>query len=253
MAVMDEFKEERAALKKASFKEKFNYFWYYYKWYVIGGIALIIMVSSFIHQYLSQKDNVFYAAMLNTSMMTDGSDLTQGYADYAGIDLESSEVYFDTTLRASIDGIYTDILGDESYTTLQKLAVYTSAQELDTMITDMTSFQKYANSYTFYDLRDILTEEQIAKYEPYFYYVDQKIVDEIEAANAAWDDSYVPVYPDPTKPEEMDTPIPVGIFLDASEAAMENFYFRGEGPVMGVYCNTLHLENTLRFIDYLFQ
>ena len=35
MAVMDEFKEEREALKRGTPKQKLAYFWYYYKWHVI--------------------------------------------------------------------------------------------------------------------------------------------------------------------------------------------------------------------------
>ena len=33
MAVMDEFKEEREALKNGTPKQKLAYFWYYYKWH----------------------------------------------------------------------------------------------------------------------------------------------------------------------------------------------------------------------------
>lgn len=37
MPVMDEFREEREAMKQKSFKERFLYFCEYYKWHVIGG------------------------------------------------------------------------------------------------------------------------------------------------------------------------------------------------------------------------
>lgn len=40
MPVMDEFREEREAMKQKSFKERFSYFCEYYKWHVIGGMAL---------------------------------------------------------------------------------------------------------------------------------------------------------------------------------------------------------------------
>ena len=35
MPVMDEFKEERAAMKNGTPKEKNPYFYYYYNWYYI--------------------------------------------------------------------------------------------------------------------------------------------------------------------------------------------------------------------------
>lgn len=48
MAVMDEFKEEREALKNGTPKQKLAYFWYYYKWHVIIALVVIIMIVSFV-------------------------------------------------------------------------------------------------------------------------------------------------------------------------------------------------------------
>ena len=36
MPVMDEFREEREAIKNAGWDYKLKYFWDYYKWFVIG-------------------------------------------------------------------------------------------------------------------------------------------------------------------------------------------------------------------------
>lgn len=256
MAVMDEFKEEREALKNGTFKEKLSYFWDYYKWYVIGTICIVLFVGSFVHQIVTRKDTAFNAVMLNASTMfpletQDPYELE--FAEYADIDLNEYDIFFDTSIR-----IDENLIDENAYTSVQKLAVYTAAGDLDVMVTDTDSFRKYANSYTFHDLREFLNAEQIAKYEPYFYYVDQKVVDEIDAANDALDDTYVPVYPDPTKPEEMETPIPVGIYLSNCDNLRENYYFRGEeGPaehvVVGVYCNTKHADNVIKFLEYAFE
>ena len=43
MAVMDEFKEEREALKRGTPKQKLAYFWYYYKWHVTERIQLLTL------------------------------------------------------------------------------------------------------------------------------------------------------------------------------------------------------------------
>ena len=56
MPVMDEFREEREAIKNAGFKEKWEYFWEYYKWYVIGGAAIIILLTIFIRDMVNKKD-----------------------------------------------------------------------------------------------------------------------------------------------------------------------------------------------------
>ena len=69
MAVMDEFKEEREALKNGTPKQKLAYFWYYYKWHVIIALVVIIMIVSFVKQLTDRKDPAFYAVMLNASLL----------------------------------------------------------------------------------------------------------------------------------------------------------------------------------------
>lgn len=69
MAVMDEFREEREALKNGTPKEKLQYFWYYYKWHVIIALVVIIMIVSFVQQLRDRKDPAFYAVMLNASLL----------------------------------------------------------------------------------------------------------------------------------------------------------------------------------------
>ena len=248
MAVMDEFKEERAAMKNKSFKEKAAHFWFYYKWHVIGSLALLFAVSSFIYEIVSQKETAFYAAMINVSPMTAGEEFLQGYLDFAQIDGAEYTARFDTSFYYN-----ENFIEETSYTTMEKLNLYSTTAELDVMMTDMDFFQKYANSITFFDLRDILSAEQLAAYEPYFYYVDQKIIDEINANIAAGNLTAEVDYPDPFTPKAMETPIPVGIRLDSCEELLENYYFKNGIPVLGVYSNTQHLEDTVEFIDYIMQ
>ena len=142
-------------------------------------------------------------------------------------------------------------MDETSVTSTQKLMVYVAANELDSMITDFGSFQKYANSSLFYDLRDILTEEQIQTLEPYFYYVDREVVLAIEAANDDLNTDYTPEYPDPLHPEEMQDPIPVGICLTGCTDLTDNYYFRGDGIVMGIYANAKHADTAVDLAEYL--
>lgn len=247
MAVMDEFKEERATLKNATFKEKLSYFWDYYKWHVIITVCAVAFIGSLVHQMVTAKDSAFYAVLLNTSPMTTEDTYSQEFAEYAEIDTKEYNIFFDTSLY------YNEGLMDEmSYTTTQKLMVYTAAGDLDTMITDEESFRKYAHSEAFFDMRDILTPEQLEKYADRLYYVDWAVVEEINEAASNLDD-FEPEYPAPTNPEEMEDPIPVGLYLTDCEGLRENFYFRGDEVVMGAYVNTSHLDNVLKFIDFVLE
>lgn len=250
MAVMDEFKEEREALKNGTPKQKLAYFWYYYKWYVIISVIVIAMIVSFIHQFLDRKDPAFYTVLLNASLLDQMSseqpDFITDFAEKEGIDLNTSEITFDTSIR-----IIEDSMDETSVTSSQKLMVYAAANELDSMITDFTSFQKYANSSMFHDLRDILTEEQVQALEPYFYYVDREVVRAIESANDDLNTDYAPEYPDPLHPEDMQDPVPVGICLTGCKDLTDNYYFRGDGIVMGIYANAEHAQTAVDLAEYL--
>lgn len=250
MAVMDEFKEEREALKNGTPKEKLAYFWYYYKWHVIIGIVVIAMVISFIHQFTTRKEDAFTAVMLNVSALDQTVELPEFASDFAqkeGIDLNTESMTFDTSIRIVDDGSMDEV----SVTSNQKLMVYMAANELDTMITDQDSFQKYANSSVFYDLRELLTDEQVTALKPYFYYVDREVVLAIEKANDELDSDYTPEYPDPFHPEDMQDPVPVGICLTDCKDLTDNYYFRGDGIVMGIYANAEHADTAVDLAEYL--
>ena len=64
MAVMDEFKEEREALRNGTPKEKLSYFWYYYKWHTLIGAFVILIAIVLIAQFSGRESydmQVLYA------------------------------------------------------------------------------------------------------------------------------------------------------------------------------------------------
>lgn len=248
MAVMDEFKEERAALKNGTFKQKLSYFIEYYKWYVIVPVLVLLFGAYTVYEIVTTKDVAFYSVMLNGTALEGATQSSQEFAELINLDTEKYTIMWDSSMHIQEAG-----MDEISYTSVQKLVTYTAAAELDTMVSDSTSFRKYANSSTFYDVRNLLTEEQIAKFEPYFYYVDWKVVEEIEAANNAMDDTFVPTYPDPTKPEEMEQPVPVGIYVSDCKKLTDNFYFKEEDIVLGVYSNSTRPELAVTYLEYLFS
>lgn len=247
MPVMDEFKEEREALKNGTFKQKLSYFIYYYKWHVIVTVLSVILVISLIVQMVTKKDTAFYVCMLNTSDL-DSASYESAFAEFAGIDLNSCSIVFDTSM--SIDP---EVMDQDTVASTEKLMVYIAASELDVMLTDEASIQQYANSQYFYDLRDFLTPEQLELCEPYFYYVDRKVVQEWQEALDRFDSSYVPSYPDPKDPEGMEEPVPVGIYLNDNEALKSKFAFQSDDIVLSVFQSTTRPETVLQFVDFLLK
>lgn len=260
---MDEFKEERAALKNASFKEKWQYFLDYYKWYVIGGGITILLVCLFIKDIVTAKDYALYGVFLNTFpyQNEDGTEvcttLTDEVAQLLEIDTDKYQVSIDDSLSIG-ETSSTDITGytanEVSYTSEQKLMVYIAAGDVDFIAADSTTFLKYATNETFYDLREVLTPEQQEKYEKYYYYVDMEEVRSADAAslNGTFD-SYVAREYDPLDPSTCIDPVPIALCINNSEKIMNAYYFREEIVPMGIVTNSSRLDETLMFIDYIFE
>lgn len=249
MPVMDEFKAEREAMKHGTPKQKLAYFWDYYKWYVIGGIAVIALLASLIYQFVTRKETAFYAIMLNASsynFMEDTSENTAAFAEYAGIDESMYQILYDTSIQIGTEAA-------DDYNSSQKLMVYIAAGELDVMVSDADSLTRYAHQGNFKDMRDFLTEEQLEKYADSFYYIDNAVVKEIEAANEIFDLEFVPNYKNPHHPEEMQEPVPTGIFVNEDCPLLKDYYFRGEDVAVSVFINTERPELASAFIDFLMQ
>lgn len=251
MPVMDEFKEERAALKNAGFKEKWNYFWDYYKLPVVISVIAIALITTFVVQLIQRKDTALFVAMVNSmELQAEPSLYVDKFCEYAGIDTEDATALFDTTMYIDFNN-----LNDITKSSLEKMMVYIAAQEVDAMVTDVAMMEYYAYGPTFMDLREFLTEEEIVRYEPYFYYIDQALIEEKEAAQDAMNYEFTPVYPaNPNDPSTMKAPIPVGIYLkDNASTFLDNYHFTDGEPVLGVIVNTKRPELTKQFVEFIFQ
>lgn len=250
MPLMDEFKEERKAMKNKSLRERLSYFWDYYKWHVIGGIAGAVLAGTFIFQVFFGKDIGFYAVLLNATDLAQAEAYAQRFTEYAGIDTGKYIVTFETDMY--IDR-YDDIPDPDMITTAEKLMVSVTTGELDVMVSDADSIQYYAYNAYFCDLRNLLTTEQLAMYEPYFFYIDQSEVERLMEATDNFDTSYTVNYLDPMDPEAMEQPVPVGLYVNHDQALQEAFYFRGEDVVLCVCINTTRPEAASKFIDFVMQ
>lgn len=248
MAVMDEFQKEREALRNGTTKEKLSYFWCYYKWHVIIAVSLIVIVTSFIHEAVTRKDTAFCAVLLNSWTDDETAEaFSNDFAQYAGIDTENSCAQMDSSL-------YIDITSDDqnTYASLQKMMVYVAAQDIDALVADASTYSYYAHSEHLTDLREILTPEQLEAYEPYFFYIDMQTARERQEAMENMDETYTEEYQDPSRPDEMAEPVPVGLFVSKSARLGSTYHF-AEDAVAGMIVNTKRPEMAIKFLDYLME
>ena len=255
MPLMDEFKDERAKMKDAPFKEKCKYFWDYYKLHTIATICIIVFLVVLIRDVTRDQETLLYVAILNSIQITqeDADNFLNDYISFAELETDKDHyVTFDSSMYL------TEGMGatEAQMASSQRMMVYTTTGQLDIIMGGSDVFDDYANAEMFYDIREILTEEQIEKYSPYFYYVDQKVVEILNSDAAAFnEEGYVaPVIPDPSKPETMEEPIPVGLFVTDCEKLNNSYDFAGRDyTAFGVMLNSTHLDNVLKFIDYIYE
>lgn len=251
MPVMDEFKESRERIKNGSLKDKVIYFFDYYKFHVLVTIFVVTLLTILIRDITSQKEDAFYAVIMN-SILRDTEYIDafhDNFAEYCGVDTNEYDVMIDNSINFSDNPV------DElTMSASQRLVALTASNTIDVMVGDSTIFPDQANQGMFCDLREILSEEQIAKYEPYFYYVDEAYIEYIDEALDSYEPNLVLPDPiDPTKPEEMEKPVPVGIFVTDSRTLKDAYPFVGEYVAVGVMVKAPHPDVSRDFIDFIFE
>ncbi len=249
MAQMDEFRAEREAIKSAGLKTKIAYFWEYYKWHSIVAVALLASMVFIIHSCATNTKSALYVAMINTLPHGDAEVYAEEVAERLHVNAPRTNVVFDLGMYMNFDDFDTNT----AYAA-QKMMVLLASGDADLMITNTKSLEYYAYNDTMCDLRDIMTPEQIEKYEPYFFYLDAQVLrDKMEADNNL-DITYEVPYPeDPSDPTTMAEPIPVGVYVDGCSELMDRFYFHEGRVALSVIASAKHVDLGLQYLDLLFE
>lgn len=267
MAVMDEFKTERESVKNGGFKAKFRYFWEYYKWYAIIPLVVIIVLVNFIYHRNTDPETILEGIFLNV-YNDDGeytmSDLATDFIKEQNIDSSESNASFNTSLsyvsevklQERLEAEEDDAMNEMSASqindsTRQVLMTQDSAGILDFIAGPQDCMHELLYSENFADLSEVLTEEQYARYEPYFLYIDIAVLEKRQEAYDNMEDTSSIPLPDMTTPENMSQPVPV--LIDISHCKdIVNAYGYDAGPLaFGIMSNSKNKDTTLEFIDYI--
>lgn len=250
MAVMDEFKEERQTVKNGTPKQKFTYFWQYYKWYVIIPFIIVSCVVWYIYHIVTTPDTILNGILLNTHNLESTehtNDIINDFYELQNID--TSEYRID--LNTSLSWATGENADTANYETSQALMAWVGAASVDFISGDLEAMTELAYKGYFSDLSEVLSEEQYALYEPYFLYMDQAVIEKREEAYDNYEyDVEIPI-PDSTKPEEMEKPVPVMIDMSRSGKLMDIYGDSANTLVLSVTPNAPNKDLTLDFIDYL--
>ena len=253
MPVMDEFREEREAIKQKSRKEQWDYFWGYYKWYVIGGAALLAVIIYIIYTRVTTKNEVLFGIALNSSLTEIGTDASEellaGYVSSMGLDTSKNEAYLSTGLYMRADN------AQASYQANQSIATYVAARSLDICIMDEASFAMYGYDCTFLDLETCLDKEFLDSVSDKLFYVDLPLAEEYRRRQDEDESTEDMVFPAGSDTDSMDDPHPVGIDVSGCTGLLRAYgYTEEDGPLyIGIVRNSKHTDAAVKFVQFLFS
>lgn len=264
MSVVEEIRaEQKKALSTMTRKEKLAYFWDYYKIHTGVAIIILILVSVFAYQFVTNKDYAFYATFINARLTNTSYGLAglwaEEFMEYTQIDPDKYQVYIDTSTTMSLDSQY-DIANQE------KMLAMMQAGIISAIAADTEAFEMYAQNEYFYDLESLLTAEELKKYGPYLYYTDaatfadpndDTFYNEDKLTNPA---DLIINHRDPST---MEQPVAVGFILTEDNMLADAGYYgylsdseydyQGypSDAVLGIPATNKEPELVIRFLEFL--
>lgn len=259
--VIDEIREQQHKTKDMSLKGKWQYFWDYYKVHTITAVVVILLGGTLIHDILSAKDYAFYGIMLN-SIGLSAESMETAFSEYAGIDLEIYDCFIDTTSTLSYS-----TPSEYDMATMQKMVAQVQGHDLDAVVFDSQVFNNYANTEMFADLSEVLPPEEFQKHKDRFYYIDyaliakanedsdyenEAMISSDEGAAASLEDILAEAETH-RHPENMEQPVPVGIYMEESPFIQKTGSYGQAQPVFGFIINTQRPETALKYLAFLWD
>lgn len=259
--VADEIRQQKLKAKDMSLKGKLDYYWYYYKIPFFAVVGVLLLLFFIIRDVVTIKDYNFYALMLNSSNLN-GTAIGESFAEYASLDTEKYDCYIDTDFTVSLQES-----SQYDMASYMKLIAQSATSDFDAMVMDASMFYKLTNSEMFTDLREVMTEEELASYEGRIFYVDQALIDAADETDYDYEESQAEtnalanatekeiaaLVEEHKRPETMDDPIPVGILIDDSPFIKETGCYDGQIAIYAVSATSTRKETALQFLSYIYE
>lgn len=248
MTIFEHIKKQHANIKDRPKEERWQYFLDYYKWHAVSLLLAIALLIQGVVSIVNRKEVVFSGILLNCVISIDDDDFLQGFYDYADINSQKQQAAFYT------DIILTEKNNKNDINAFQRIMAGIATKDTDFIVGQQENFRlcAYNTSRIFVDLREFLDEDTLENFSDRLYYVDGAVIEKLSVPVGELVDTNI-IYPNPTKPEAMEDPIPVGIDVSDRKDFQEAYYFPDTALYLGVIANTPRTELTKQFIAYLFS
>lgn len=250
MKLIKRIKEDWTKVKDLPSKEKWEFFWDYYKIPAICILLVAVLLIQTISSVSNQKEIAFSGFCINCKINIKEAPFWDGFYEYAGIDgkTQTAACYSDVQIMPGQTQL--------NNSTIQRIIAGCSVQDVDYIAGDPYSFQvcAYTSQRLFSDLRDVLDAETLEKYADRIYYIDDAIIDTLNSPVGEQIEPNALEYPkDPKKPETMKKPIPVGIDVSDREDLQKAYYLEDTYIYVGAVKSTTRPELTKQFLEYLLK
>lgn len=245
MTIREAIKEQQKSIKNRSLKERISYFWQYHALKTFALLAAFAVLVAFIVTMATKKEYAFTGMFFGITEKQETETYLSAFARDAGID----EDQYALTVQLGPDVRMDQQISTEIYQSMETFTAMVAAGSIDCFAAGDDHFLYYAYMDYAVDLRTVLTGEELDALAPYLYYVDAQLIREQEAADGGYADAYMQ-RPDPTKPDNMKDPVPVGVSLEAASQDFLNNYRLAGTTVMGICASSEHKENALAFLRY---
>lgn len=158
--IRDEVKEQQKKLENKSPKEKFQYFWYYYKVHVFFVLFAIVSISLFVSAAIKDsKEPSIYVALINSGLSSeDDTTLITEYVTSRNIDIDKHPAKIDFTLHMSPNSA-----DNASMASSQKYMSMLSTGKADIILCDKWIIDEYAILDAYENLESYLAPEDLEK------------------------------------------------------------------------------------------
>ena len=229
-------------------KEKWEYFWEYFKWQFLIGLLVLAMLIQGVFTIINHKETAFSGVFISALYDAEAQGFLQDYNEYTGLDTTKREALFYTNFLIRADNSKAD--SDNLYGIFAKIV----SNEIDFIVGQPEPFAMcaYHTSVLVGDLRDFMDEETLSRYADRLYYIDGAIRKKLETALGDERPTLKDI-PDPHKPELMEDPIPVGIDISDSKMFNGRIYKADAKTYISIVSNTKRPDKFMEFLDFLWS
>lgn len=240
------------SMKGKSPKEKWRYFLDYFAFPTAIVIIVLASIISWRVSVANRKDVILAGILVNSAFSEESSDYAQGFYEYAGVNTDEEQAKFSTNIN------FTNTLPQMYSANLQALYAQVGVGDVDFITGQAQIFPLFAynRSHMLMDLRKVLPEDMLAQLEGRLYYIDNSILELpedysslTELPDSSKENTFD--YPDPSKPEEMVDPIPIGIDIRDCQRFRNAYYPMDETLYLGIATNYPNPDMLLTFLEYL--